>query len=208
MRKRIFYSILSILCLASLVVTGCGKKGTNTDSSSASVSSSSASSGSASSGASSSSVTPTATAEGAVPSDLPDLEDATEAKLGEACQFTKDGQASYQVTILSAEVTDRPASTDTQKADQVVLVTYTYQSLTQEAVLVDEMSFRCITGDQTVCSPYYLADQTMPELAENGQTVTAELAYGLPADTSQISLYLENPGDSNGEKFLIRADLS
>lgn len=194
-RKHLFHSILTILCLASLFVTGCSKSQKGADQTSTSSSSLSSSS------------SPQVTGEGAAPSDLPDLEEAIQRKTGESCEFTQDGQASYSVTILSIEKTDRPATTDTQQADLVLLVTYTYQSLGQDPVLVDDMSFRCIADEDTVCSPYYLTEQKMPELSEDGQTVTAELAYSAPADTSQISLYLENPADTKGEKFLISVEL-
>ncbi len=195
LRKHLFYSILTILCITSLSVSGCGQKKEASDPISSSSSSAS------------SSPTPQVTGEGAAPSDLPDLEEASQRQPGEDCTFTKDGQASYSVTILSIETTDRPATTDTEQADLVVLVTYTYQSLGQDPVLVDDMSFRCIANKKTVCSPYYLTDQKMPDLAENGQVVTAELAYSAPGDTTQVSLYLENPADTQGEKFLITVDL-
>ena len=209
MKKRWVYPFLAALCLTALAAGGCSD-GDNEAENSASVSISSASSGSTS--VSEDETTPTPTVdpstigEGAVPSEMPDTEAATSVNLGDTCIFSQDSQELYSVTVTDISFTDRRAVVDTEEPEQVLVATYSYQSLTDDPVLVDDMSFRCIVNDTEVCPAYYLEDQIVADVAGNDAPVTAEVAYSVPADTQKVALYLTNNSNPDGENYLITVD--
>ena len=136
--KRWIHPLIAAFCLSALVMSGCSDGNTETESS--------GSSSSASSAASSGTPTPTeeptptvdpsAMGEGAAPTDMPDTDGAIQAAVGEACTFSQDGQELYTVTITDISFTDRRAVIDTEEPEQVLVATYTYQSLTDDPVLV------------------------------------------------------------------------
>ena len=209
MKKHFIYPLLAALCLTSLTAGGCSSK---TENASSAVS---ASSKEASVSSAAPSETPAATptadpatlGEGIAPSEIPDPENTISRQLKEACVFSKDGQQLYTVTISDISFTERRAVVDTEAPEKVLLITYTYQSLTDDPVLVDDMSFRCMVNGSKIGQPYYLADQTVAEPAGKDQEVTAEVAFSVPADTSEASLYLTNNANPEGESFLISVPL-
>ena len=207
MKKRFIYPVIAALCLTALAAGGCSKEETVTGSSSASSASAGKNPSSTPAATPEASPTedPSTMGEGAAPTDMPELESAIARSLNETCEFTKDGQSLYTVTITGVSFTDRRAVVDTEEPDKILLVTYTYQSLTDDPVLVDDMSFRCIINDTEVAPPYYLSDQVMPELSVRDQPVTAELAYNVPANTEKAALYLTNTSNPEGDSFLVTA---
>ena len=207
MKKRFIYPVIAALCLTALAAGGCSKEETVTGSSSASSASAGKNPSSTPAATPEASPTedPSTMGEGAAPTDMPELESAIARSLNETCEFTKDGQSLYTVTITGVSFTDRRAVVDTEEPEKILLVTYTDQSLTDDPVLVDDMSFRCIVNDTDVCTAYYLADQIVADVAGKDAPVTAEVAYSVPADTQKVSLYLTNNSNPEGENYLITA---
>lgn len=208
MKKRWIHPLIAAFCLSALVMSGCSDGNTETESSvsSSSVSSASSSGTPTPTEEPTPTVDPSAMGEGAAPTDMPDTDGAIQAAVGEACTFSQDGQELYTVTITDISFTDRRAVVDTEEPEQVLVATYTYQSLTDDPVLVDDMSFRCIVNDTDVCTAYYLADQIVADVAGKDAPVTAEVAYSVPADTQKVSLYLTNNSNPEGENYLITAE--
>jgi hypothetical protein len=218
-KKQWFCPFMAAVCLTALAAGGCsGRSDASESVSAASSSVSSASSESSTSVSSESTPAPSEEAsptptmdpstmgEGAAPTDMPETDEATAAGLGDACVFTRDGQELYTVTITDISFTDRRAVVDTEEPEQVLVATYSYQSLTDEPVLVDDMSFRCIVNDTEVCTAYYLEDQIVADVAGKDAPVTAEVAYSVPADTEKVSLYLTNTANPDGENYLITVE--
>lgn len=144
----------------------------------------------------------TGDAEGFIPEDLPEgtiHEAETETEL----HFTEKDADAYSVTIEKAEFTDRRSVVPTETADQVLLITYSYQSLNGEPRLVDDMSFRLFV-DEEACEPYYVADQIMGDVS-NDSEITAEVAFAVPKDLKEASLFIVDNAEKDNENY--RLDL-
>lgn len=146
----------------------------------------------------------TGDAEGYIPEDLP--EGALIAgETGEELVFTENSASAYCVTIEKAEFTDRRSVVPGDEADKVLLITYTYRSLNGEGRLVDDMSFRLFT-DETAAESYYVADQISGDLSTD-TPVTAEVAFSVPADAKEFSLFVIDNAAENNETYQIRIQL-
>lgn len=139
-------------------------------------------------------------AEGYIPDDIPEgtvIEEETE----HALPFTEKGKKAYTVTVENAEFTDRRSVIPGDQADQVLLITYTYESADGEPKLVDDMSFRLFAGE-TPLDPYYVSDQVMGDVSTDAP-VTAEVCFAVPADATEFSLFVVDNTDEDNENYLI-----
>lgn len=141
--------------------------------------------------------------EGVSASDLPEGVNFITADIGETLVFTQEGQELYSVTVEKTEFTERRAVAETKAPEKVLLVTYSYISLSGEAVLVDDMSFRCLEHSGVHCVSYYLADQRIPEINSGGGTTQAEVAFSVPSDMQEAVLYITNNSNPDGETYQI-----
>lgn len=141
--------------------------------------------------------------EGTVPEDIPEESDLKKAGLGDTLKFTRDGQELYSVVLEKAELTNRRAVAETEAPEKVLLITYRYQSLSGDSVLVDDMSFRCFDSSGDSCTPYYLADQIIAEV-NNGEGMTeAEAAFSVPGDMQEAQIYVVNNSNPEGEAYQV-----
>ncbi|MDO4490233.1 MAG: hypothetical protein Q4B85_04130 [Lachnospiraceae bacterium] len=142
----------------------------------------------------------TGDAEGFIPTDLPEGT-LIESTTGLELTFTEQEATAYAVTIDKAEYTDRRSVLPDDQAEKVLLVTYSYRSLNQEARFVDEMSFRLFAGE-TPIEPYYVADQITGDVSTDS-AVTAEVCYSVPADAEDFVLFVLDNAQENNEIYSI-----
>lgn len=125
--------------------------------------------------------------EGTSSVELPDLK---EEELVEADNkiLVQTENTDYQILIDDVSFTDKRNEFEAEYK-QVVLVTYTYENHGQEPLLIDDLRFQLISMDETkIYMPYYLSDMLYAEIAEQGQSVTAQVAFGIEDDSNAFKL--------------------
>lgn len=142
----------------------------------------------------------TGDAEGFIPQDLPEGT-IHDGQSEEALVFTEKGAEAYSVTITKAELTDRRSVIPGDEAEQVLLITYSYQTLNGEPRLVDDMSFRLFIGEDA-CEPYYVADQITGDVSTE-EPVTAEICFAVPADCKEATLFVVDNTEEENENYRI-----
>ena len=65
------------------------------------------------------------------------------------------------------------------------------------------MSFRCLDSGGEACTPYYLADQLVPEVNQGGEPARAEIAFRVPEDMEQARIYVVNNSNPEGESYQV-----
>lgn len=207
MKRRILIFSAACMLAAAVMVSGCSEKKDSVENSSQTEESSepSGTSGSAPliNTPEEGQENPEQMGEGAAPTDIPEESRSSEAELGEPLIFSEDGRELYSVTLEQAEFTDRRAVAETEAPEKVLLFTYSYESLSGEAVLVDDMSFRCLDSGGEACTPYYLADQLVPEVNQGGEPARAEIAFRVPEDMEQARIYVVNNSNPEGESYQV-----
>lgn len=94
----------------------------------------------------------------------------------------------YELTIDEIEYTDQ-RDEYVQDPGNVLLVTYTYKNISEEAVFIDDMSFQMMDTDEgTALDMYYLSDIQVPELVEKGGSCTAQLAFSSAEKVDSVVL--------------------
>ncbi len=145
--------------------------------------------------------------EGVASGSLPEETDTIAAEFSQPFTFTRDGQELYTVTVEQAGLTDRRAVAETTAPEAVLLLNYSYLSLTGDPVLVDDMSFQCFTGEGEACTAYYLADQLIPEVNQGGEPTEAEVAFSIPEDTQEAVVCVTNNSNPEGETYSLEIQL-
>lgn len=114
-----------------------------------------------------------------------DVEDSESYETGDVITM---GDGLYELTIDEVVYTDQ-RDEYTQDPGNVILVTYTYKNLSDEALLIDDMRFQLMQEDEeTLYDSYYLPDGKMAEPAEKGESCTAQIAYAVPEKTDSVVL--------------------
>lgn len=119
---------------------------------------------------------------------LQDLTGSETYQTGQPISITKDDVVLYELTIDDIVYTDQR---DEHAADpgNVILVTYTYKNLSEEALLIDDMSFQMTLSDEeTLLDVYYLPDIQVPEPVEMDHTCTAQIAYAVSEQVDSVVL--------------------
>lgn len=125
-----------------------------------------------------------------------------------------EGSSSMEVPVLEEEKElqqNQPITVQTESADYslridevifteqrnefeadyeaVVLVTYTYENASEEPLLIDDLRFQLISSDETtIHMPYYLSDMKYAEIANQGEAVTAQVAFGIQDQSESFKL--------------------
>lgn len=98
------------------------------------------------------------------------------------------GDGLYELSIDEVKYTEQ-RDEYTQDPGNVILVTYTYKNLSDEALLIDDMRFQLMQEDEkTLYDSYYLPDGKMAEPVEKGKSCTAQISYAVPEKTDSIVL--------------------
>lgn len=166
MRRKVVLSILIIVSIGLTACTESGDKNKETNSSSSHVGVNSDSSDNV----------PAGVGEGAPPIEALDLSESKEYKVGEKITF--EGQAvSYELSIDTVEYTEE-RDEYTQNPENVLLITYTYENMSDETLLIDDMRFQLMSTDQSILySSYYFQNILVPDPISKGETCTAQVAY-------------------------------
>lgn len=122
-----------------------------------------------------------------------DLDAIPEYSVGESFILQENGEDVVRLSIDSVKVTEERSEYVSENPDKVVVIAYTYQNLgSEEPLLFGQMSFQVLDGE-TVCEPYYLPDEITAEQAEkDGNAVSANMSYGVSADSDEIIVYFES----------------
>lgn len=115
--------------------------------------------------------------EGAPDSVTMDVKESDSYQVGDVITVSSDEENLYELTIDEIAFTDK-RDEYTQDPGNVILVTYTYKNLSEEALLIDDMRFQLMDEDEaTLFDSYYLADALTAESIEAGESCTAQISY-------------------------------
>lgn len=115
--------------------------------------------------------------EGAPDSAPIDIAKSDSYHVGDTIRIVSERNTLYELTIDEVAYTDK-RDEYVQDPGNVILITYTYTNLTDEALLIDDMRFQLMMSDEeTLFGSYYLADIQVPEMIEKDGTCTAQIAY-------------------------------
>ena len=90
-----------------------------------------------------------------------------------------------------AQVTDERDENNASNPEKVVVIDYAYTNSSDQALLLDSMSFKLVEGD-TACTPYYAAFLKSPEPAEKGQSSSGQIAFEESADFTKGTLVFDS----------------
>ncbi|WP_230397869.1 hypothetical protein [Novisyntrophococcus fermenticellae] len=123
-----------------------------------------------------------------VPSAKPiDLKNSIEYEVGDLIKVSSEN-ISYDLIINSVEYTDK-RSKYVPNPDKVVLITYTYKNLSDEALLIDDMRFQLMPLDESkTFELYYFDEIKVPEAIEKNKSFTAQVAYSLRQKEDELIL--------------------
>ncbi len=119
---------------------------------------------------------------------VPDLDSIESAPADKEYVITgQSGAEQYTLKIDGIAATDERDSNNPSNPENVVVIDYTYKNNAQEALLVDDMSFKLVVGD-TVCTPYYSGSLDSAELINEGESCSAQMAFEVGKDFREGSL--------------------
>ena len=102
----------------------------------------------------------------------------------------QNGRDMYRLTINKMELTDE-RNPDEAPADQVMIVTFTYENYgLGSSLFIDRSRFHMADKDGLACSVYTLNSidsENMP--AEIGASCTASIAFSIPGRNADVTLY-------------------
>lgn len=126
--------------------------------------------------------------EGMTDTTVPDLDSIESAPADKEYVITgQSGAEQYTLKIDGIAATDERDSNNPSNPENVVVIDYTYKNNAQEALLVDDMSFKLVVGD-TVCTPYYSGSLDSAELINEGESCSAQMAFEVGKDFREGSL--------------------
>lgn len=130
--------------------------------------------------------------EGTTDSQVPDLSAIDTAPLKQDCVITAESGAELgTLNIEKAQVTDERDENNASTPEKVVMIDYSYTNSSDQALLLDSMSFKLVEGD-TACTPYYAAFLKSPEPAEKGQSSSGQIAFEVSADFTKGTLVFDS----------------
>lgn len=121
--------------------------------------------------------------EGAQDDTVPDPADTEDSLLGKPCKIPGG-----TLTVQPAVVTDERDASNQSQPEKVIVIDYEYTCESSTPMLIDDMSFKLVIGD-TVCTPYYCSFTTAADLIQEGESCSAQLAYEVPADAAEATLF-------------------
>lgn len=126
--------------------------------------------------------------EGAPDSAPIDIQESEAYEVGEVIKIASDEKELYELTIDEIVYTDK-RDEYTEDPGNVLLVTYTYKNLSEDALLIDDMRFQMMKTDETtVFDSYYLSDVQVPEPADKDGSCTAQVAYASAEKVDSVVL--------------------
>lgn len=125
--------------------------------------------------------------EGASSMEVPEL--GEEKGIEESQPITVQTEsANYNLTIDEVDFTDQRNEFEADY-EAVVLVTYTYENHSEVPLLIDDLRFQLISMDETIVHmPYYLSDMKYAKIANQGDSVTAQVAFGIQDQSESFKL--------------------
>lgn len=130
--------------------------------------------------------------EGTTDSQVPDLSSIDTAPLKQDCVITAESGAELgTLNIEKAQVTDERDENNASNPEKVVVIDYSYTNSSDQALLLDSMSFKLVEGE-TACTPYYAAFLESPEPAESGQSSSGQIAFEVSADFTKGTLVFDS----------------
>lgn len=143
------------------------------------------------------------TGEGTSSMELDDLSESTEYQIGDTIKI-ENGTSSYTLKIDSVSYTDQ-RNTHVRDIENVVLIDYTYENLSDEILLVGDVRFQLTDSVQEkVYESYYYNDLKTAEPVEKGQSVSAQVAFAQDDTESEVFLVYTDIVDEHSIPVLIR----
>lgn len=143
--------------------------------------------------------------EGASSAELPVLDE--EIMVDDRVIEVKNDVSDYKVTIDDISFTDKRSEFETDYED-VVLVTYTYENFGEEVLLIDDLRFQLVDTEETVVyTPYYFAEGMFAEPIEKGESVTAQIAFGVSDGNTNFKLVYRDSVEEEGSLWVMETVL-
>ncbi len=125
--------------------------------------------------------------EGASSTAIPDLDEGEQVQDDNKILVQK-GKQDYEIIIDEVAYTDERNEYEADQ-EKVLLITYTYKNNSDALLLIDDVRFQLISADESeIYQPYYLMDAMYAEPIENGQSATAQIAFGVPEEIHSFKL--------------------
>lgn len=129
---------------------------------------------------------------------LDDLSGSEEYTVDDTIALTVEGQE-YELQIDAAAYME-PPNQYIEDSGNVVVIDYTYRNLSENLLLIDDMSFQLTdSGQKEVYEPYFFNEQKVSDLIGKGESSSGQIAFsGMDEGESLTLVYT----DHSSEEFV------